>query len=97
MHRWELKVARPIRESRRLLDARDGSGANTFLDEILRERVNETLEHIFSLFASVLPREPIKIVFRTLHTEDPALRGLATEYLDSVLRTRIRDGLWEMI
>jgi hypothetical protein len=93
----ELQVARPIRESRRLLDARDGSDANTFLDEILRERANETLEHIFSLFASVLPREPIKIAFRALHTEDPALRGLATEYLDSVLRTRIREGLWEMI
>ena len=93
----ELQVARPIRESRRLLDARDGSDANTFLDEILRERANETLEHIFSLFASVLPREPIKIAFRALHTEDPALRGLATEYLDSVLPTRIREGLWEMI
>ena len=93
----ELQVARPIRQSRRLLDARDGSDANTFLDEILRERANETLEHIFSLFASVLPREPIKIAFRALHTEDPALRGLATEYLDSVLRTRIREGLWEMI
>ena len=93
----ELQVARPIRESRRLLDARDASDANTFLDEILRERANETLEHIFSLFASVLPREPIKIAFRALHTEDPALRGLATEYLDSVLRTRIREGLWEMI
>lgn len=93
----ELQVARPIRESRRLLDARDSSDANTFLDEILRERANETLEHIFSLFASVLPREPIKIAFRALHTEDPALRGLATEYLDSVLPARIREGLWQMI
>ena len=93
----ELQVARPIRESWRLLDARDSSDANTFLDEILRERANETLEHIFSLFASVLPREPIKIAFRALHTEDPALRGLATEYLDSVLPNRIREGLWEMI
>ena len=67
MHRWELKVARPIRESRRLLDARDGSDANTFLDEILRERANETLEHIFSLFASVLPREPINRIPCTPH------------------------------
>jgi hypothetical protein len=93
----ELRVARPIRESRRLLDARDSSDPNTFLDEILRERADETLEHIFSLFASVLPREPIKIAFRSLHTDDSSLRGLATEYLDSVLPTEIRAALWEMI
>jgi hypothetical protein len=93
----ELKVARPIRDSRRLLDPRDGSDPNTFLDEILRERADQTLEHIFSLFASVLPRGPVKIAFRALHTDDMALRGLALEYLDSVLPAQVRDGLWAMI
>jgi hypothetical protein len=34
------------------------------------------LEHIFSLFATVLPRE-IKIAFRALHTDDKMLRGVA--------------------
>ncbi len=93
----ELQVGRPIRESRRLLDRRDGSDPTTFLDEILRERADQTLEHIFSLFAAVLPRDPVKIAFRALHTEDKALRGLAIEYLDSVLPPQVRDGLWAMI
>jgi ATP:ADP antiporter, AAA family len=93
----ELQVARPIRDSRRLLDPRDSSDPNAFLDEILRERTDQTLEHIFSLFASVLPREPVKIAFRSLHTDDVALRGLAIEYLDGVLPERVKEGLWALI
>jgi hypothetical protein len=93
----ELQVARPIRSSRRLLDTRDGSDPNTFLDEILRERADQTLEHIFSLLAAVLPRGPVKIAFRSLHTDDMALRGLALEYLDSMLPAQIRDSLWAML
>jgi hypothetical protein len=93
----ELQVAQPIRDSRRLLDSRDGADPDAFLDEILRERADQTLEHIFSLFASVLPREAVKIAFRSLHTDDPALRALALEYLDSVLPAVVRDGLWALI
>jgi hypothetical protein len=93
----ELQVARPIRDSRRLLDGRDSSDPDAFLDEILRERADQTLEHMFSLFASVLPREAVKIAFRSLHTDDPALRGLAIEYLDSVLPDQVRDSLWALI
>jgi hypothetical protein len=68
-----------------------------FLDEILRERADQTLEHIFSLFASVLPREAVKIAFRALHTDDKTLRGVAIEYLDSVLPAQVQVGLWAMI
>jgi hypothetical protein len=93
----ELQVARPIRDSRRLLDARDGADPDAFLDEILRARADQTLEHIFSLFASVLPREAVKVAFRSLHTDDSALRGLAMEYLDSVLPGAVRDGLWAVM
>jgi hypothetical protein len=93
----ELQVARPLRDSRRLLDPRDNSDPNEFLDDILRERADQTLEHIFSLFASVLPREAVKIAFRSLHTDDPGLRGLAMEYLDSVLPDKVRGGLWAFI
>lgn len=93
----ELQVARPIRDSRRLLDQRDESDPNAFLDEILRERADQSLEHIFSLFATVLPREPVKIAFRGLHTDDRSLRGLAYEYLDSVLPASVKPGLWAML
>jgi len=49
------------------------------------------------LFATVLPREPIKISFRALHTDDKTLRGLAAEYLDSVLPQNVREQLWIMV
>jgi ATP:ADP antiporter, AAA family len=93
----ELKVAHPIWHSRRLLDIREESDKNAFLDEVLRARADQSLEHIFSLFATVLPREPIKIAFRVLHTENKTLRGLAAEYLDSILPPNIRDHLWTMV
>lgn len=93
----ELHIARPIWNSRHLLDRRDGSDPNAFLDEILRERADASLEHIFSLFATVLPREPVKIAFRALHTDDKLLRGLAVEYLDGVLPPGLRERLWAVV
>jgi hypothetical protein len=93
----ELKVAHPIWNSRRLLDKREETDKNAFLDEVLRERADQSLEHIFSLFATVLPREPIKIAFRVLHTDNKTLRGLAAEYLDSILPENIRERLWMMV
>ncbi|HTY61707.1 MAG TPA: MFS transporter [Acidobacteriota bacterium] len=93
----ELRVARPLWNSRRSLEKRTEKDVNAFLDEILRERADQSLEHVFSLFATVLPREPIKIAFRALHTDDKTLRGLAAEYLDSVLPQTIRERLWVMV
>lgn len=93
----ELHVAHPIWRSHRLLDRRSAADQDAFLDEVLRERADQSLEHIFSLFATVLPREPIKIAFRALHAEDASLRGLAAEYLDGILPAHIRDPLWTMV
>ena len=93
----ELRVARPIWESRRLLDRRDSSDPQAFLDEILRERANQSLEHVFSLFATVLPRDAVMIAFRALHTDDRVMRGLAAEYLDGVLPAAVRERLWAMV
>jgi len=93
----ELNVAQPIWNSRRLLDKREETDRNAFLDEVLRERADQSLEHIFSLFATVLPRDPVKIAFRVLHTDNKTLRGLAAEYLDSILPQNIRERLWTMI
>ena len=93
----ELQVARPIWDSRRLLDRRDESDPEAFLDEQLRERADRSLEHVFSLFATVLPREPVRVAFRALHTEDRVLRGLAVEFLDGVLPAAVRERLWALI
>jgi hypothetical protein len=93
----ELAVAGPVWNSRRLLDRRAETDHEAFLDEILQRRADRSLEHVFSLFATVLPREPVKIAFRALHTDNPALRGLAAEYLDSVLPAGIRQRLWDLV
>jgi hypothetical protein len=45
----------------------------------------------------VLPREPLQIAFRSLHTDDRQLQGTALEYLEGVLPPRIRQRLWPFI
>ncbi len=81
----ELSVSKPIWEGHRLLDQRDVMDSYSFLDEVLRERANQSLEHVFSLLAVVLEREPLQVAFRALHSEDRLLRGLGLEYLEGVL------------
>jgi hypothetical protein len=96
----EIALGRSVWESHRLLDRREGRDSGDgylFLDDVLRERCNHMLEHLFSLLAVVLPRDPLKVAFRALHTEDKLLRGLAAEYLDSVLPQAIREKLWTVI
>ncbi len=93
----ELSVARPVWNGHRLLDQFESADAVMFLDEHLRDRANRSLEHVFSLLVTVLPREPTKVAFRVMHSEDAMLRGLALEYLWGVLPEQVRTRLWEMI
>lgn len=94
----ELSVSKPIWQGRRLLDSRDTSDSGfTFLDDVLRERSNQSLEHVFSLLSLMLPREPLKVAFRALHSEDRQLMGLGLEYLSSTLPESIFRQLTQMI
>jgi AAA family ATP:ADP antiporter len=86
----ELSVSQSVWESRHLVDRRLSSDQFLFLDEVLRERAQLSWEHLFSLLALILPREPLKVAFQALHTDDRTLRGLALEYLDSVLPPSLR-------
>lgn len=92
----ELSVGKAVWESHRLLDRRDGKESGDgylFLDEVIADSSDHVLEQVFSLLSIVLPREPVKVAFRALHTEDKLLRGLAAEYLESVAPERIRPKL----
>lgn len=90
----ELSVSKPIWEGRKLLDERDASDPTFhYLDDVLRERANQSLEHVFSLLATILPREPLKTAFRALHSDDRLLRGLGLEYLASTLPPSINAKL----
>jgi len=81
-------------EGRRLLDRLDDSEPDTFVDEFIRSRANQSLAHVFTLLSLALPPEPLRIAFRGLHTDDPTLQGTALEYLEGVLPLSIREKLW---
>jgi hypothetical protein len=90
----EVAVGRPVWESRRLLEE---AATESPLDAFVRERAGESLAHVFTLMSLVLPREPLQIAFRSLHTDDRQLQGTALEYLEGVLPPRIRQRLWPFI
>jgi len=82
----ELDVDQHLWQSHRLLDSSEA-------DELLGDRAHRGLEHVFTLLSLVLPKEPLRISFNGLHTDDAMLRGTALEYLDSVLPPPVRDRL----
>jgi hypothetical protein len=67
------------------------------VDEVLRDRASRSLEHVFTVLALFLPRQPLKIAFRGLHTDDTLLRGTALEYLETALPADIREQLWPFL
>jgi len=69
----------------------------TLIDRLLRDRLDRSLEHVFSILALVLDRESIRIAFKALHQEDERLRGTALEYLETVLPDEIRDAVWPFL
>ena len=91
----EVAVDRRVWESHRLLDQlNDPEDQTPFIDEFLKHRANKSLEHVFTLLALVLPKEPLRISFRGLLTKDQNLRGTALEYLESVLPLNVKNSLW---
>ena len=90
----EVQSGAGVWETRTLLDRMDDEGWSPVVDELVRERANRSLEHVFTLLALVFPRQPLQIAFRGLHTDDPLLHGTALEYLESVLPPEIRKPLW---
>lgn len=93
----EAAVDRGVWESQRLLDQADDEGWSFVGDELIRDRANRSLEHVFTMLALVLPRQPLRVAFRGLHTDDAHLRGTALEYLESTLPEDIRRALWPFL
>jgi len=92
--RRETRVGRAVWNSQKLLEQLEETGHETFVDDFVRHRAGRSLEHVFTLLALVLPREPLRIAFGGLNAGSPSLRGLALEYLESVLPADVRDELW---
>jgi hypothetical protein len=92
--RREVDAGTGVWEGRRLLDQLDDEAWSPVVDDVIRERASKSLEHVFTLLALVLPRQPLRIAFRALHVSDAFLRGTALEYLESALPPEIRKPLW---
>jgi hypothetical protein len=93
----EAAVDRGVWESHRLLDTMEDEQWSPVMDEMLRERSNRGLEHVFTLLSLVLERQPLRIAYRGLHTQDRQLRGTALEYLETALPEEIRASLWPFL
>lgn len=93
----EVGVNKQVWEGRRLLDGPEKGDDRSFLEDLVMDRANQSLAHVFTMLALVLPTEPLRIAFRGLHTDDQGLRGTALEYLETVLPSDIRAQLWPFV
>jgi hypothetical protein len=92
--RREAAAGKKVWQSQHLLEQSDDPEISPFVDDVLRDRTNRSIEHVFRLLSLVLPKEPLRIAFRGLHAGDASLRGIALEYLESVLPADVRETLW---
>jgi AAA family ATP:ADP antiporter len=76
------------------LDGFELDEEHALVDGLMRDRVNRSLEHMFTILSLVLEREPLRMAFRALHHEDDKHRGTALEYLYTVLPAEIREIIW---
>jgi hypothetical protein len=92
----ELQVSREVWERRRLMTAEALSDETETPGEA-------SVEYLFALLRLLLPREPVSMAYRALHTDDRHLRGTALEYLQTVLPANtwralhglIADRIWK--
>jgi AAA family ATP:ADP antiporter len=78
-------------------DSTSDDAHSSLVDGLVRDRVDRSLEHVFTILCLHLEREPLRLAFRALHHEDPKYRGTALEYLDTVLPVEIRELVWPLL
>lgn len=80
-----------------LEDVANEEESSPLVDALLRDRVDRSLEHVFTILSLHLEREPLRLAFRALYHEDIKYRGTALEYLDTVLPREIHDAVWPLL
>ena len=93
----EVTVDGRLWHSHRLLDDCDGDDDDAVLHRVLEQRSATGLDHVFTLLGLTLPAEPLRLALQAVNTRDPALRGTALEYLESVLPEDVRVPLWPFL
>jgi hypothetical protein len=72
--------------------------ASALVDDLLaRDRVDRTLEHVFTILGLHLEREPMRMAYRALRHADVRHRGTALEYLQTILPHDLRDAVWPLV
>lgn len=93
----EVEVDRDVWEGRALIPLLPGEEAYTVLGDVLRERADQSLAHLFTLLSLIVPAAPLRAAYRSLQSTDPHLRGTALEYLEQVVPEEVRRGLWHVL
>ena len=75
----------------------EASEPPALINRLLRDRLDRSMEHIFSVLALHLDRDSLRIAFAALHRDDLRLRGTALEYLETVLPEEIREDVWPFL
>jgi hypothetical protein len=91
----ELSVPEQVWQGHRLIDQPDREDDPAALES--GGLTQRNFEHVFSLLSAVLPREPLQVALRGISSPNPGLRGLALEYLESVLPPPILARLWQLV
>jgi ATP:ADP antiporter, AAA family len=68
-----------------------------FADASLRSKVARDVEHVMTLLALVIEREPVRLAYHALHADEAAIRGTALEYLENVLPERVKQGTLSLL
>jgi hypothetical protein len=68
-----------------------------FGEHALHERAHRGVEYVMTLLALVLDREPLRLAYHGLYAGSAAIRGTALEYLDSVLPSRLKQGVLALL
>jgi hypothetical protein len=90
----ELSVPIQVWRGHQLIDRDDPDESGV---TVLPDRAQRNVEHVFSLLAGILPRDPLEVAMNGIFSDDPSLRGLAREYLNSVLPDAITRKLWKIM
>lgn len=92
----ELTIGRSVRAGHRLLDERDAQYSE-FVGDVLRIRVDRSLEHVFTLLALAFDADGIRLAYQALGADDARLRGTALEYIEGALPGRIARPLLALL
>jgi ATP/ADP translocase len=65
--------------------------------ELAGPMTTDAISHLATLLALALPADAIRSAFHGLRSDDPALRGVALEYLENVLPGDICERMWAVL